>query len=252
MKRSNLLLLAIVIGIVSVFQSGRVEAQDKEAAAERHHAVVPAPRIADWWFARHAKNIGEMSKKEIDLMLIGDSITHGMDEDGIGAKVWREKFVPRKAINLGFGGDRTQHVLWRLDHLPKPKKAPKVAMVLIGTNNIGWGSDTPKQAADGIKAVAQKLKDLYPEMKIVVLAVFPRRNEPDHRFRKQINEINSLLPDLLKGMENVTLLDIGPNFVDDKGFLLKGIMPDTTHPSEKGYEIWAKAVDPVLKKLLGE
>jgi hypothetical protein len=100
--------------------------------------------------------------------------------------------------------------------------------------------------------VVRKLQALYPETKILVLAVFPRRAEPDHKFRKQINELNSYLPELLKDMKNVTLLDIGPKFLDDKGFLLKGVMPDTTHPSEKGYEIWAKAIEPELNRMLGE
>jgi len=123
---------------------------------------------------------------------------------------------------------------------------------LIGTNNICWGSDTPKQAAEGVQAVARKLGDLYPEMKILVLGVFPRRRELNHRHRKQIIELNSYLPGLLKDMKNVTFLDIGPKFLDEKGFLSKEMMPDTTHPSEKGHEIWAKAIEPVLKKMLGK
>jgi beta-glucosidase len=238
--------------MVSVLQTERVEAQAKQAPpAAQNHAVTPASRDGEkWWSDRHAEKISEMNKRDIELIMIGDSITHSFD--GAGAKVWKEYFEPRKAINLGFGGDRTQHVLWRLEQLPKLKKTPKGAVLLIGTNNVGWGSDTPRQAAEGIQAVARKLQELYPEMKILVLAVFPRRAEPDHRFRKQINELNSYLPELLKEMKNVTLLDIGPKFLDEKGFLLKGVMPDTTHPSEKGYEIWAKAIEPELKRMLGE
>lgn len=251
MMRSTTLPLLFVTAIALFSPTRLVDAaQPQEPATKKHHAVTPACRVVEWWFARHAEKIGEMSKGDVELMMIGDSITHGFN--GEGAKVWKEHFEPRKAINLGFGGDRTQHVLWRLEHLPEVKKAPKGAVVLIGTNNIGWGSDTPKQAADGIQAVVLKLKDLYPETKVLVLAVFPRRREPDHRFRQQINEINSQLPELLNGMKNVTLLDIGPRFLDEKGFLLEGVMPDTTHPSLKGYEIWAKAIEPELKKMLDE
>jgi len=100
--------------------------------------------------------------------------------------------------------------------------------------------------------VARKLQELYPETKILVLAVFPRRGKPTNPFRLQINELNSYLPELLKDMKNVTLLDIGPKFLDEKGYLLKDVMPDGTHPSEAGYEIWAKAIEPELKKMLGE
>ena len=232
--------------IVPVLQVEGAEAQP----AKKNPAVTPQCRIVEWWFARHAKKIGEMSKGDIDLLMVGDSITHNFES--VGAKVWKKYFEPLKAINLGFGGDRTNHVLWRLNHLPQLKKAPKAAVVLIGTNNICWGSDKPKQAAAGVQAVARKLSDLYPEMKILVLGVFPRRRKLDHPHRKQINELNSYLPELLKGMENVTLLDIGPAFLDEKGFLPKEIVPDTTHPNEKGYEIWAKAIEPELKKILGE
>jgi sialidase-1 len=189
-------------------------AEAKPIAKPKHQSVTPAPRIEKWWFALHAERVGDMAEKDIDLLMIGDSITHGFDS--VGAKFWKEVFEPRKAINLGFGGDRTEHVLWRLENLPKPKKDPKAAVLLIGTNNIGWGSDTPEQAAEGIQAIVHKLQELYPTTKILVLAVFPRRAEPDHKFRKQINEINALLPDLLKDLKNVQLLDIGPKFLDDK------------------------------------
>jgi beta-glucosidase len=205
-----------------------------------------------WKDGAYVKGAAGITTGKQEPLMIGDSITQCMDVDGVGAKVWKEFFVPRKAINLGFGGDRTQHVLWCLEQMPKLKKAPKGAVLLIGTNNVCWGSDTPRNAAAGIQAVTRKLQALFPKTKILVLAVFPRRNEPDHKFRKQINEINSYLPELLKDMKNVTLLDIGPKFLDDKGFLLKGVMPDTTHPSEKGCEIWAEAIAPELKKMLGE
>lgn len=220
------------------------------AAAATHASSLPSPRIEKWWFALHADKIDDMAKKDIDLLLVGDSILQGFES--VGAKYYKEILEPRKAINLAFGGDLTQHVLWRLDHLPKPKKDPKGAVLLIGTNNIGWGSDTPKQAADGILTIVQKMQKLYPTTKILVLAVFPRRVNPDHAHRKQINEINSLLPDLLKDLKNVSHVDLGRNLLDEKGVLSKEIAPDTTHLSEKGFEIWAKAFDPELKKLLEE
>jgi len=251
MTRSITLSFLPATAIVLVLPTEQAEANQRQArSAEENPAVVPQCRIVEWWFARHAEKIGQMSKGDIDLLMIGDSITHGFDGEGV--KVWRKYFEPRNAINLGFGGDRTQHVLWRLDHLPELKKPPKGAVLLIGTNNICWGSDTPRQAADGVRAVVLKLRDLYPDTKILVLAVFPRRREPDHPHRKEINELNSYLPELLKDMESVTLLDIGPEFLDEKGHLSAEIMPDTTHPSEKGYEIWAKAIEPELKSMLGE
>ena len=203
-------------------------------------AVTPQPRAEDWWVQRQAEKVAEMSKGGIDLLMVGDSITQNFES--VGAEVWKQSFEPRKAINLGFGGDRTNHVLWRLDNLPKLKAAPKAAVVLIGTNNICWGSDTPRQAADGVQAVTRKLHETYPSTKILVLGVFPRRRDASHAHRKEINELNSYLPELLRDIDHVTFKDIGSAFLDDQGHLSKEMMPDTTHPSAKGHEIWAAAI----------
>lgn len=232
------------------FTLKETDALQQAPSADAKYALKSECRVEEWWFARHAEKIGEMSKSEPALLMLGDSITHSFD--GAGSNVWKQYFEPRKAINLGFGGDRVENLLWRLEHMPELAKAPKGAVLLIGCNNMGWGSDKPKPTAEKIRVVVRKLQELYPETKILVLALFPRRAEPDHTFRKQINELNSYLPELLKDMKNVTLLDIGPKFLDEKGFLPKEMMPDTTHPSEKGYEVWAKAIEPELKKMLGE
>jgi len=212
-------------------------------------AVTPQPRIEEWWFSRHAEHIGRMKDGEFDLLMVGDSITHNFES--VGEPVWKQHFERRKAINLGCGGDRTNHVLWRLDHLPKLKKEPKAAVVLIGTNNICWGSDQPRQAAMGVAAVAGKLHELYPGMKILVLGVFPRRREASHPHRKEIVELNAALPALLEPIDEVTFLDIGERFLDEKGHLSEEMMPDTTHPSERGHRIWAKAIAPVLDRWMG-
>ncbi|MEC9092450.1 MAG: GDSL-type esterase/lipase family protein, partial [Planctomycetota bacterium] len=120
----------------------------------------------------------------------------------------------------------------------------------IGTNNICWGSDKPREAAVGVQSVAKKLHADYPKMKILVLGVFPRRRNLDHPHRKQIIELNSYLPGLLNEVPNVTFKDIGDHFLDDKGFLSPEMMPDTTHPSEKGHQVWAKAIEADLNKML--
>jgi lysophospholipase L1-like esterase len=190
--------------------------------------------------------------RKIELLMVGDSITNNFDKGGPGEPVWEKHFAPLHALNLGFGGDRTNHVLWRLEHLPALKTPPKAASLMIGTNNICWGSDKPKQAADGVQAIAKKLNSLYPEMEILVLGVFPRRRNLDHPHRKQIIELNSYLPNLLEDIPNVTFLDIGEKFLDEKGFLSQEMMPDTTHPSEKGHEVWATAIAPKLKEMMAQ
>ncbi|MCP4195271.1 MAG: hypothetical protein GY768_32115, partial [Planctomycetaceae bacterium] len=181
------LTMCLAVAILSSETTPAAKPQDAQATSSpKHQSVIPAPRIAEWWFARQAEKIGLMSEGDIDLLMVGDSITNNFENEKVGLKVWEEYFVPLKAINLGFGGDRTEHVLWRLDHLPVMKVAPKAAVLLIGTNNICWGSDTPRQGAEGVQAVAKKLHELYPETKILVLGVLPRREKPDHGHRKEI------------------------------------------------------------------
>ena len=136
--------LTLCLAIQSNATANGAEPQAEQAVSAKHKATIPAPRIAEWWFARQAEKIGLMNKGDFNLLMIGDSITHNYENEKVGLKVWQKYFVPLKAINLGFGGDRTQHVLWRLDHLPVMKKAPKGAVLMIGTNNMGWGSDTPE------------------------------------------------------------------------------------------------------------
>ncbi|MGL4593789.1 MAG: GDSL-type esterase/lipase family protein [Thermoguttaceae bacterium] len=215
----------------------------------QHVAVTPTDKQDDWWVKRHAGNVSQIQKEagNIELLMIGDSITNGWN-----GNIWNQYFAHRKPINMGFSADRTEHVLWRLDNLPLDKISPKVAVLMIGTNNIGHDSSNPRETADGIKAIIEKLEKTYPNMKILVLNVFPRDEKPDGPKRKQVDEINSYLPDVVKGKNNVTLLNINDVFLDESGVLSKEIMPDSLHPKEFGYRLWAIAMEPTLTKLLGE
>ena len=251
---SNRFSVTLLISLIFNFEAAPAAELDKE-----HPSTAPQVRLASWWFDRHAEKIAEIEKsnnpkdeRKIELLMVGDSITNNFDKKGPGEPVWKKYFTPLNALNLGFGGDRTNHVLWRLEHLPKIKPAPLAASLMIGTNNICWGSDKPKQAAEGIQEITRKLNAMYPKMKILVLGVFPRREQLDHPHRKQIIELNSYLPDLLKDIPNVSFMDIGSEFLDEKGFLSREMMPDTTHPSEKAHEIWAQAITPKLREMMGK
>jgi beta-glucosidase len=251
---SNRFSVTLLISLICNF-----EAATAVELAKEHPSTAAQVRLASWWFDRHAEKIAEIEKsnnpkdeRKIELLMVGDSITNNFDKKGPGEPVWKKYFTPLNALNLGFGGDRTNHVLWRLEHLPKIKPAPLAASLMIGTNNICWGSDKPKQAAEGIQKITRKLNAMYPKMKILVLGVFPRREQLDHPHRKQIIELNSYLPDLLKDIPNVSFMDIGSEFLDEKGFLSREMMPDTTHPSEKAHEIWAQAITPKLREMMGK
>lgn len=214
--------------------------------AEDHDAIKPVPREGGW-MARHESFNKRVAEGNVDLLLIGDSITQGWE--GAGKDVWAKYYTPRHAVNLGIGGDRTQHVLWRLDNGNIKDIHPKAAVLMIGTNNSG--SNTPEQIAEGITAIVQKLRKDLPETKILLLAVFPRgadKSDP----RRQVNEATNAIISKLDDGKMVYYLDIGPAFLADDGTLSKEIMPDLLHLSPKGYQIWAEAIEPKLAVLMGE
>jgi beta-glucosidase len=214
--------------------------------AEDHDAIKPVPRDGGW-VARHESFNKRVAEGNVDLLLIGDSITQGWE--GAGKDVWAKYYTPRHAVNLGIGGDRTQHVLWRLDNGNIKGIHPKAAVLMIGTNNSG--NNTPEQIAEGITAIVQKLRKDLPETKILLLAVFPRgadKNDP----RRQVNEATNAIVSKLDDGKMVYYLDIGPAFLADDGTLSKEIMPDLLHLSPKGYQIWAEAIEPKLAVLMGE
>ena len=240
-------LFVVFIGLPSY----SVRAEESADSVPEHVATTPAPRPElNWWMPRHEEKVEKMKNQDVDLLMIGDSITHGWENRG--KEVWEEYYATRNPLNFGFSGDRTEHVLWRLQNAPLDAIDPRAAVLMIGTNNIGQASSTPKQAAEGILAIVRLLRKQYPEMEILVLHVFPRGATPEDTLRKRVVELNSYLPSLLGKMENVTLLDINEAFLKEDGTLPKEVMPDLLHPNEKGYAIWAEAVEPTLEKLMDE
>ncbi|GHT13170.1 hypothetical protein FACS1894170_08850 [Planctomycetales bacterium] len=195
-----------------------------------------------WWQDRHTANVAAFEKGDIELLLIGDSITHGWDSN---PDIYQKYFGPYKPVNLGFGGDQTQHVLWRLEHLPLDKIQPKVAQIMIGTNNVH--SCPPKDIAEGILEIVKKLQKQYPKLQIIVLKIFPRDEKPDGDLRKKVDAVNAELPTVLKGLKNVEIVDINAGFLDKDGTLPKSIMPDFLHPNKDGEDYWGKAVEPIIK-----
>ena len=199
------------------------------------------------WGERHLSFNRRARQGDSDLVLIGDSITQGWE--GAGKEVWAKHYTPRKAVNLGIGGDRTQHVLWRLDDNNLKGLDPKLAVLMIGTNNSG--DDSSQDIAAGVKAIVEKLRTQRPEMKVLVLGIFPRGATPEDARRKVNEKANEIISKLDDG-ENVFYLDIGPEFLEEDGTLTKEIMPDLLHLSPKGYQIWANAIEPKVSELLGE
>jgi beta-glucosidase len=231
--------LALLIALVS---AGAISvAQDKA-----HDAITPVPRDGGW-MKRHESFNERVKQGNVDLLLIGDSITQGWE--GAGKKVWEKHYTPRNAVNLGIGGDRTQHVLWRLDNGNVEGISPKAAVLMIGTNNSGTNSSV--QIAEGVEAIVKKLRTKLPKTKILVLAIFPRGADVNDAKRK-VNVGANLQIRKLDDGEMVHYLDIGDKFLNADGTLSKEVMPDLLHLNEASYKTWAEAIEPKLKELLGE
>jgi lysophospholipase L1-like esterase len=232
-----------------LFLASSVLAQKQATAVQ---AVQPDVQTAEWaeswWMPRHEQKLSEKDKMgRVDLLMIGDSITHGWE--GAGKKVWDENYADKHALNIGFSGDRTEHVLWRLQHGEVEGISPKLAVIMIGTNNTGHRQDPPEQTAAGIKAIISELAERIPDTKVLLLGIFPRGADENDSLR----QINDRINDIIKTFaddKKIFYLDFSDQFLDDDAKLPKSIMPDLLHPNEAGYQIWAKAMNPMIDQLM--
>lgn len=234
--------IAALLTVLAPLAATTCHAESKPA----HDAVKPVPRQGGW-MKRHESFNARVAKGNVDLVFIGDSITQGWE--GRGKGVWAKFYGKRNAVNLGIGGDRTQHVIWRLDNGNVKEISPKAAVVMIGTNNSG--GNTSEQIADGVKVIVEQLRSKLPKTKVLLLAVFPRGPNKDDK-RRKVNEGANAIYSKLDDGKHVHYLDIGPKFLEEDGTLTKEIMPDLLHLSEKGYGIWADSIEEKLSALLGE
>jgi lysophospholipase L1-like esterase len=241
MPRLTIRLACLTVLALFTATAAILVAQDKT-----HSAVTPVPRDANW-LKRHEAFNERVKKGNVDLLLIGDSITQGWE--GAGTSVWAKYYTPRNAVNLGIGGDRTQHVLWRLDNGNIEGISPKAAVLMIGTNNSG--DNTSEEIADGVEAIVKKLRTKLPKTKVLVLAIFPRGATVDDVRRKINVAANQRIAKLADG-DMVHFLDIGDKFLNDDGSLSKEVMPDLLHLNEKSYTTWAEAIEPKVKEMMGE
>ena len=227
--------------------------------------TVPAPQDKEWfakedWLARHEQLLAESRKKGdgCELVFLGDSITEGWMGEGLAT--WRERYAePYGAVDLGIGGDEVQHVTWRVQNGEVDALSPKVAVILIGTNNIGNVGHKAGPVAAGVRMLLDELRARLPTTKLLVMATFPRDPAPGTPFRQEIEELNGLVRKFRDG-QHIFVLDIGPEFFSDRpdfihtfregGAITDDVMPDFLHLSAKGYQIWADAMAPILERLM--
>ena len=216
-------------------------------------SIMPGEQTAEWavkwWMPRHeAKLAQRKAMKKVDLLMIGDSITHAWEDKGL--ETWNKYYANRNALNLGFSGDRTEHVIWRFQNGAIDDISPKLAVIMIGTNNTGHRKENPRHTALGIKRIIDEIKMRLPSTKILLLDIFPRGSDKENEFRKINSEVNEIIKNYADDESEIFFLSIGDKFLQEDGTLPKSIMPDLLHPNSQGYEIWAEAMEPTIQKLL--
>lgn len=223
-------------------------------------ATIPTPKLEndfyDWW-ARHEAVLKIKDEKNPEIVLIGDSITHlwGGEPTWTGRKpggpqAFAATFGDRRVLNLGYGWDRTQNVLWRLDHGELDGLSPKYVVVNIGTNNFAGTknarTNTAEEIAEGVRQILLRVRAKAPSAKIILMGIFPRGEKADNPMRARVAEVNRLIAEFGK-TPGITFLDLGPKLTQPDGTLTREVMGDLLHPSEPGYAIWGEALKAAMQ-----
>ena len=183
-----------------------------------------------------------------ELVFVGDSITDWWRNDP-QREIFEDYFGRFRPYNIGIAGDETQHVLWRIDHGELDGLAPKLVVLMIGTNNLAnAGKMSAAETADGVAAVVEAIRRKLPNSKILLLSIFPRANRSDDPLRLAVNATNRIIAGL-QDRKTVFYLDVGSRFLNADGTLSGTLMPDYLHPNARGYQLWADAIKPEVDRL---
>lgn len=234
---------------------GKVSTQVVAGSGPKNTALVPLTQNRDWksydWVVRHQEILALNRPGAIraDVVFIGDSITHFWSGEPKARRVagkdsWDKWIAPHHPINLGYGWDRTENVLWRLRHGEVAGLKPKAFVVLIGTNNLS-GFNSPAETAEGVAEVCREIRRQAPQAKILLLAILPRQAKPDAT-RQRVTDTNKLLQAQSAQIADA-YVDLTDKLIEADGSILKETMGDYLHPTNKGYEVMGAAIDAQLK-----
>ena len=225
------------------------------SSGPKNTALVPLTQNRDWksydWVVRHNEILALNKPGAIraDVVFIGDSITHFWSGEPKAKRVagkdsWEKWIAPHHPINLGYGWDRTENVLWRLRHGEVAGLKPKAFVVLIGTNNLS-GFNPPAETAEGVAEVCREIRRQAPQAKVLLLAILPRQAKPDAT-RQRVTDTNKLLQAQAAQIADA-YLDLTDKLIEADGTISKETMNDYLHPTNKGYEVMGAAIDAQLK-----
>jgi len=210
-------------------------------------ALIPTRQVDQepWWSGRHKSILEQIKEKAIDLVFIGDSLTHAWEMEG--KAVWLQFHSRRRAINLGFSGDKTENVLWRIENGELNGILPKLVVVLIGTNNQ---LNTAEEVAVGIIAICNKICEKLPDSKILVMGILPRGQQ--HSPLRDKNEKTNHILSCVNDGQTVFYADIGQEFMCSDGSISNEVMHDFLHLTSKGYSILANTMEASIRAFLNE
>jgi lysophospholipase L1-like esterase len=234
---------------------GQVATQIIPGSGPKNTALVPLTQNRDWrsydWVVRHDEilALNKAGAIQADVVFIGDSITHFWSGEPkakrvAGKESWEKWIAPHHPINLGYGWDRTENVLWRLRHGEVAGLKPKAYVVLIGTNNLS-GINNVADTVEGVAEVCREIRGQSPQSKILLLAILPRGAKPDAT-RQRVADANKLLKAQASQIADA-FVDVTDKLVEADGSILKETMGDFLHPTNKGYEVMGAAIDAQLK-----
>ena len=204
--------------------------------------------FGDYWWAnrflsRH-QAVESVKGRTVDVVMLGDSIMHFWEWKH--PKSWAKFTKGRTVLNLGYGGDRTQNVIWRINHGELDGYTAKCVVLMIGTNNNTFEDSDPANVAAAIEKIVGMIRSRQPEAKIVLHPVFPRGRSSESakhaRARARNDKTNALLEAFAKKDGKLVWIDFNAKLVDESGWVPKSIMADEIHPTDAGYDIWMEAL----------
>lgn len=220
------------------------------ASAQKRAPNHPQISNIQGWGKTFAYQKQQLDSKPADILFVGDSLTEFWTSTG--KAIWQLEFHQFRAVNFGIAADRTENILYRVTRANLAAKAPRVLVLLAGTNNLsGNPPDSPEETASAIKTIVDYLAKQCPKSQIFLLTLPPNGYEPDSALRKRVIETNRRLKELIVPAQ-VQLIDIYPVFADDSHRWKRGMTIDGTHFSQQGYDYLARALQPAINTLKSE
>ncbi|MGN0847636.1 MAG: GDSL-type esterase/lipase family protein [Kiritimatiellia bacterium] len=259
----KLLLMACVAGCAVVAEAAKAAPGAAQGPVECRSVAKMESRNAtpgrgdgpfgDYWWANRFLSRIEQARafkgQTVDLVLVGDSIMHFWEWRH--PQSWAKFTAGRKVLNCGYGGDRTQNVIWRIDHGELDGYEAKNVVLMIGTNNNSSKTTKPENVAKGVETIIARIRARQPKARIILHPIFPRGVSAQSRHaeaRGRNDQTNALLKKYVEAHPEIVWVDFNEKLVDASGWVPRAMMADEIHPTDAGYEVWMEALAPVLAK----